>query len=239
VHGGDEPYQVDGTGSRFCQGDTLLLVIGGPYLPLTWTNGGVTLPNETNDTLIVTTNGSYSATVAMGVCPEVTMGVGVDVAVTFTANAQAVIVEDDGQLCAQPLGISYTWYLDDEELTGATTPCITPVGAGAYTVLVDQSGPCEMPSAPFIATGVEEPEASFFSVWPVPANDRVSISWPMGSTPRGAWQVLDMTGRTVRQGRFTDVGRLDLDVRALTIGRYVFTAVVDDALRRVPLEVLH
>ncbi len=57
---------------RFCDGDTAILVGAAPPLGEThqyqWFNGGSPLTNEINDTLIVTTSGSYSVRVTLGLC---------------------------------------------------------------------------------------------------------------------------------------------------------------------------
>ncbi|MBL7952491.1 MAG: hypothetical protein JNM62_12325 [Flavobacteriales bacterium] len=239
ISGGDEPYQVDGTGSYFCQGDTSLLVIGGPYVLVNWTNNDVPIPNESDDTLRVTSSGAYSAIVALGVCQDVHMGVGVQVPISFTASEQAGIVQDGDLLCAQPEGLAYTWYLNGVELPDATAACIAPEAEGSYTVLVDQNGPCEIPSEPFLATGMGDRYDTHFTVYPIPAADEVSIQWSSGVPLQGSWCLLDASGRIVRQGKLTGSTTLRMEVATLAQGHYVFCATENHGnLHRLPLQVL-
>jgi len=59
---------------RFCSGDTAILV--GPAPPFgethqyQWFQGGTPIPGATNDTLIVTTSGSYAVRVTLGLCDK-------------------------------------------------------------------------------------------------------------------------------------------------------------------------
>jgi hypothetical protein len=164
------------------------------------------------------------------------MGVGVEVPVIFNPPMMPEIVDLDGQLCPYPTGDSTQWYLDGEPFS--TETCIQPDGAGIYTVFVDYGAPCQVVSEPFVITGVRGQAARSFAVRPVPAADGVRISWPTGLTPRGTWQLLDMTGRTVRTGGFSGVNALDLDVSALAPGRYWFIARNDEGWRPVPIAVV-
>lgn len=76
---------TEGLQDTLCAGeDTLLLIIGQPYTEnIQWTKGGVPLPNETNDTLVVTTSGVYSVSGAPAICPDYNQSLGLQLTYNF------------------------------------------------------------------------------------------------------------------------------------------------------------
>ncbi len=65
-------YTLGGNGELIlCQGDTILLICGLPYIAnLQWFDNGIPIPGANNDTLFVTSNGSYTFSGAPAVCPN-------------------------------------------------------------------------------------------------------------------------------------------------------------------------
>lgn len=237
ISGGDPPYAFGDNGEAMqCVGDTVQFDLGGAEANITWYYNGDVIPGETTTTLIVTTTGNYTATGAPGVCPNYIMNVGVEVPVIFTPPTQPEIVQNGNTLCPFPTGNTTQWYLDGAELS--TEECIELEASGAYTVFVDYGDPCQAASAPFVITGVQDAAAPAFSVRPVPAADMVRIAWPSGLAPRGTWQLLDMTGRTVRTGGFSGMNALDVDVRSLAPGKYWFSALDARGWKPVPVAVV-
>jgi hypothetical protein len=76
---------TEGLQDTLCAGeDTLFLIMGMPYdTDIQWTKGGVPLPNETNDTLVVTTSGVYSVSGAPSTCPDYNQSLGLQLTYTF------------------------------------------------------------------------------------------------------------------------------------------------------------
>lgn len=222
ISGGDEPYLLDETGAHFCQGDTLLLEMGMPYSEnIVWYVNGDPIPGGTGTVLEVTTDGLYTASGAPAACPEFIQNVGVEVGADFAPVHRPEIVQTGNELCASPAGLMFQWYLNGEEY--ASTPCIEAV-SGTITVFVNYEQPCQVLSEPFIVSDVDESTTPAFTVAPVPAAEAVRINWPATATPKGAWQLLDMTGRTVRTGGFAGIRTVGIDVRSLAPGKYWFTA---------------
>lgn len=236
IHGGDEPY---GTGSEgesfFCDGDTLLLVMGSPYTEhIQWTDGGVDIPDATNDTLVVTTSGSWSARGAPGVCPNWVQGIGPEIETNFTETTQPEIVQVGDQLCPVPEGETVQWYVNGSPVV-TTGQCIDANVPGAYVVNVTYTTPCSIPSEPFLITTVKEVAPAAWSAYPMPANDHMFISGT-GSSAGAGWMLMDATGRSVRTGSLSGKWPLRLDVSGLSPGRYWFVVPGE---RSLAIPVMH
>jgi len=65
-------YQIGGSGELIlCIGDTIFLIVGGPYdTNIQWFDNGNPIAGANNDTLIVTTAGSYTFQGAPQICPN-------------------------------------------------------------------------------------------------------------------------------------------------------------------------
>jgi len=236
ISGGDEYYAIDGNGrAYYCDGDTVLLVMGLPYSEnIQWTNAGVDLSGATNDTLMVITAGAWSASGAPGVCPGWVQPVGVEVPTTFTETTQPQIVQVGDQLCPVPEGEAVQWYVNDAPLI-TTGPCIDVNVQGTYVVNVTYSTPCSVPSEPFLITTVKEEVTPTWSAYPIPANDHVFISGT-GMKEGATWTIMDVTGRSVLGGSRSGKLPLRLDVSGLSPGRYWFTVSGE---RSLAIPVMH
>ncbi|MBP8823523.1 MAG: hypothetical protein KBH07_07755 [Flavobacteriales bacterium] len=225
IHGGDEPYAYGPFGEPyFCEGDILTLTLGQPYTEnIVWTNNGVPIPGETSPVLTITTPGSYSASGAPGVCPDMISYVGVEVPVTFTPNTQPLIVDGgSGQLCASPVGGATQWYSAGVPVD--TGSCISPTTAGPYTVFVDYGQPCQTISEPWIGTGISTPVMDRPVARPNPASGQLAVIWPQGMARGGEWILLDQLGRPAMTGTVPATGPLTLNVRGLAEGHYLLAS---------------
>jgi hypothetical protein len=221
IHAGD-PSTPDSMGNPTnCVGDTVLLIMGSPNTAnIQWTRNGTPIQGATDDTLVVTTTGSYSASSAPFMCPNFIMQLGVSIDITFIAPSQPIISQNGMQLCADPPGQAYQWYLDGVALPFGTIPCINLLGPGLYTVSVDYGGPCTNLSDPFVINSLAEPQGEqALQLFPNPTRGAVRIS--RGDEPlTGNWGLVDLQGREVLAGRFRGFGDEWIDVSALPAGRY-------------------
>lgn len=233
---GDTPFGSGNEGEAlFCDGDTLLLVMGLPYSEdIQWTDGGVDISGATNDTLVVTTTGYWSASGAPEVCPDWVQFVGVEVPSIFTETTQPEIVLVGDQLCPVPEGDAVQWYVNGAPVV-TSGQCIDANVQGTYVVDVTYSTPCSVPSDPFLVTSVKEVAALVWSAYPSPANDHVSIIGAIAGTGSG-WTLMDATGRAVRTGSLSGKWPLRLDVSGLAPGRYWFTVPGE---RSLAIPVMH
>lgn len=67
------------------------------------------------------------------------------------------------------------------------------------------------------ATGITEQHIAPLDVFPVPCTDRLNVV----ATAAAPWRILDMQGRAVAQGRFTQAGTSTVDTEALCPGAYL------------------
>lgn len=223
MHGGDDPIGVGPNGEAlYCEGDTMLLELSSPYTEnIQWTNNGMPIPapEGTSQILVVTGSGSYTVSGAPNVCPNFIMGIGVEVAASFTPPMQPDIVAGDDQICVYPLGNSTQWYLAGVPV--GTTDCIDVTSAGPYTAFVDYGTNCQVISAPYFSTGIQGHHMEAPTVSPNPAASAVSVNWPARALPQGTWMLLDMTGRVLLSGVVPQSGNTNVDVSTLAEGSYV------------------
>jgi hypothetical protein len=217
IHAGDEPRFIDGNGvAHHCDGDTALFIFSYPN-NVQWFNNGTPIAGATDDTLVVTSTGNYTAVGAPDSCPNFIQPLGLEIPVDFAPTVQPTILVLDDQLCASPFGDDHQWFLNGTPLPG-NTACIADQGPGAYTVDVTYQVGCSRLSEPFIITGVEEASALHPYRFPVPANDVLHVQWQPGV---GAvdWNLVDGLGRVLRSGR-SDQAALAIDVALLPTGTY-------------------
>ena len=218
IHGGDEPNNIGFEGEMFfCEGDTALLVMGQPYTTtIQWTLDGMPIPGATNDTLVVTSNGYYSASGAPEVCPGYIQPLGLELGMFFLPPTTGEIVEVDGQLCIYPTGAqTVQWYLNGAPIVAGE--CFTPTITGIYTVATSYEGACGPGmSAPYdFFLGITDHGAPFeLLARPNPASSECSIAAPRPL--QGPWYLMDAAGRHVASGRFTGctactLGRVDVE----------------------------
>lgn len=216
---GAEPLYFSQNGPVYCELDTVLLVMMPPFnTNVQWLNNGQPLPGATDDTLVVTTPGNFTANGEPAVCPGFVQNPGVEVGILFTAPTQPVIMMGDASMCVTPEGVAYQWYLNGAPIAG-DTPCILGGVAGAYTVAVTYDPDCSIPSEPFVITGVDElaTAGNVVTLIPVPASDRLTMSSTKGI---GIWVLLDATGRIVLRGDGLGARSSMVDVSTLDIGNY-------------------
>ncbi len=125
--------------TTLCPGGNVTLTAN-PGLSYLWSTGATT--NSIN----VTTAGNYTVSVSNGpACSAVSAPVAVTVGMataTITPQASTTICPGTSVVLSANVGASYLWS------TGATTQNISASAAGAYTVVVTQTGGCSATSAP-------------------------------------------------------------------------------------------
>ena len=235
INEGDQPNATGDDGEQiFCVGDDPLLVLGSPYdTNVQWFNFGSPIPGANDTVLAVTSNGSYSVEGAPAVCPDFVLNAGVSITMDFHAIVQPVVVGSGILLCPDSEGVSAQWFYNGQPFFGGIGQCCIPIFAGDYTVFVDYGDSCSVLSQPFILVGLDEYDRTELFAAPVPASNRVTVSWNAGkSIPN--WRLLDITGREVLSGAQAR-SPLDLELGHLEVGRYWFRST---GSRTIPLEVV-
>ena len=157
IHEGDQGW-FDGQYTHLCEGDTLILILGQPYeVNIQWYNGFNPIPGATDDSLLITTSGSYTVEGAPAVCPNYIAQLGLFVDVIVHQPIMPVITISNDTLYANPSNAtSYQWFLNAGVIPGATNQWYFPTVAGTYTVSIVDSNQCSAMSDPFLATGISE-----------------------------------------------------------------------------------
>lgn len=139
-------------------------------------------------------------------------------------------------LCGDAASVSSTvlepytivqWYKDGEPIEGATQTTYVAVGPGDYYVV---ASPAECPdftetlpsftlaNDPDCTTGIQNPDAAVFTLYPNPANATLNIS--LANTTAESYTITDVTGKTLMGGTFTGTEQA-IDIQALAAGSYI------------------
>ncbi|MGQ9863460.1 MAG: PKD domain-containing protein [Bacteroidia bacterium] len=134
-----------GPDRTLCAGtnNTITLYSGYPGATHTWTQNGQVIPTPpTQDSLVVSTSGTYGVTVQL----PGSNCIGQDFVVVRLDTQITVNLGPDAYYCAtdpiQPLvaptvaGATYVWYKNGITIPGASGPTYTPSGSGTYVVYV-------------------------------------------------------------------------------------------------------
>lgn len=223
---GDEPIAIGPFGEpTYCEGAFVQFTLGTPYTEnIQWTLNGTPIPGANDQSLVVTTPGSYSVSGAPAECPNAITNLGLTLDVGFTPPTQPVIQAVDGVLCAVPEGLFHQWYLGGSAIIGANDVCYTTAQSGAYTVFADYGNNCQVISEPYLSTGMVAANERTWTLTPNPSSGLITVQWN-GALPNGTyWSVTDRTGRGVRSGFMPSSGSLRIDLSDLPTGTYLFQA---------------
>ena len=202
-------FTIDANGNTIlCNNDTLLLIMHSMSNPQ-WYKNGVAMPNETNDTLIVTTAGSYTA-FGTDFCGMPT-SLGVEIPVIEANTPVPTLSRTDHSVfivfATNPGNYEhFDWYVGEtpeslQAIIGIDNDSLTYEGMpnSAYFELIatDQYGCSESSSAEFFEfEGIEEVYGGKIRVYPNPATNFVQIE-NSGSQQIKALNVIDNMGRVV------------------------------------------
>lgn len=141
----------------------------------------------------------------------------------FPEPTTPVITDAGGILNSTPAD-AYQWYLNGEEIPGATWPQYTPTENGDYTVVITAPSGCTAESDIYtlLNTGVNGNEASAFRLWPNPARGSMFVT--VGGDQALTYAIFDAAGRSARRGALRANGTSVIDIDELPPGAYTFQA---------------
>ena len=116
---------------------------------------------------------------------------------------------------------SYQWFLNTQEITGATTKTFTPTESGSYTVETGDNNGCKALSAAHIVeiTSVEFEEAGQFSVYPNPVSNNLRVKGLQGMC---SIRIYNNTGRLIGNDLLSgENGEIIINVNDLEKGFYL------------------
>ncbi|MDH4058819.1 MAG: T9SS type A sorting domain-containing protein, partial [Cyclobacteriaceae bacterium] len=126
-------------------------------------------------------------------------------------------------LTASATGATYQWINcnGNIDIAGQTGKSFTPEESGSYAVRVTVNG-CTSTSScvDVVIVGLQEHLSELISLYPNPANSRVTIELPVPST-NITIDITDASGRSSIR-KFYDYGKvIELDTRELSPGMYI------------------
>lgn len=223
---------VDSTQLTFCANDSVLLIAQPPYnTGFQWYLDSVLITGADDDTLQITSAGSYTMSAQQDACPGVQSSMSYAWDIILEPVLQATISFNGTELCANPAGQSYQWAINGIPVLNGTSQCI-PASflGGSYTVFVDYGSPCQLESEPFVVQVVDELVAGDLMVYPNPASTDLWMSRGDGR-PIGQWRLLDAVGRQVLAGAGLTATH-HVDVGGFAPGHYT---LITDARAVVPV----
>lgn len=130
-----------------------------------------------------------------------------------------VMVSGDSLLA--PLGYSYQWLINSQEIIGATNQYLLPIETGAYSVKVTDSNGCYNTSQEYQYVGIESKDEVLFNIYPNPAQTFVYISF-LDEAIGDEMRLIDLSGRLIQSERIigNKHGQYILDVSNLPNGVY-------------------
>lgn len=153
------------------------------------------------------------------------------------------ITETDGVLTATSAN-TYQWYRNGVAVSGATLQSFTPTTGGNYHVVVSFGAPCSLRSEVLtvVVTGLSEATAGGYRLFPVPAQEAVTVERSKEETGRREVWVLDAPGRVVHRSVLAqDQWRTTISLTGLADGLYQVRILdpVSGQARTLPLVVGH
>ncbi len=111
---------------------------------------------------------------------------------------EPIITKDGDQLICSADSVSYQWYHEGEEISGATEKTLPVQGDGLYRVRISDERGCNRTSANFLigTTGVDELDGMMIAAYPNPFTDALTITTPVGATIH----LHDVMGQKIYQG---------------------------------------
>ena len=180
-----------------CVGESVMVGLIGNYNQYTWKLDGNTL--STTDSLEVSAGGVYTVSVTgtNGCSGEAEFTV-VERAVPTLIIQSQVITGLNIQLFVNGNFTSYEWS------NGSTNSSIVVTENGTYSVTVVDEFGCERSASTSVnSVGIEDPVANQVTVYPNPARDNVSFTFPDAWIDNASVTIYDTQGRTVKAFEIT------------------------------------
>lgn len=230
-----EVPQIDTpNGTTMCVGDTLLLrvsnVCSGCFV--LWSDGTV------GADLRVTTPGTYGAVMTGSCGPNNSADIHIqqEVFIPFITTSDSCVVTAPGG------GSNYQWYLDSQEIEGATDSVYTAVATGFYSVHMTGPQGCEGISEPVfincLSGTYEQMYPVFIRVYPNPAQEKIHLKVVLSNPAEHTVHVIAFYGRVIQRhlSKHMDGHSLsvDFDTSDLPAGMYCFLICSD----KTPKDVL-
>lgn len=185
-----------------CESSSLLLYVNtnnnASYI---WKKNGVIVPNQTNDTLLITNAtandaGTYTCDVSSP-CGNITSN---NIVVSINTAPTPTITQSGNTLSTQSF-TTYQWYKETTLLAGANAQTYTATESGNYRVMVTNSNGCSATSTAYNFTfvGLNDIQnlSKQFSAYPNPANQLITIKVTSPVSDEWTVKVYDIAGAEI------------------------------------------
>ncbi len=193
--------------TTFCQGGSVNLIAIHSGAEVQWKRNGVNIDGETDDTLFVTSKGTYtcmtisacdsteSSSISVIVNKNPSASITPGGATTFCAGGSVTLTE------APVAGCSYQWYKGAAPLTGATTTTYVATTTGNYKCRVTKIATGCYKNSNIIAVSVPCRDGEIYNdqeieIYPNPASEIIIITAPFENY---AYAILDLNGNILMQ----------------------------------------
>jgi hypothetical protein len=175
----------------------------------TWTNSNTAIGlaaggngNVPAFTAVNATSAPITGTVT--VTPSLNNGCqGIPSTYDITVNPTPTISQN-GSTLSSSTGISYQWYLNNQQIVGDTNQTITPTQSGNYSVIVGGST-CPSDTIHVINAGISQLDAApFFTVYPNPNEGNFTVSFMVSVKATYTLRLVNALGALVYEETLND-----------------------------------
>ncbi|MEM1217370.1 MAG: choice-of-anchor B family protein [Bacteroidota bacterium] len=222
----DATITVDDT--EACVGETIIMKAIAGFDSYQWSQSDLPIPGEIAPELAVTESGMYSVKISSGFCSVISE----EIEILFI-DPVVPVINFDGMDINSTEAVSYQWFLNGEQIEGATNINYTPSASGAYQVATLDENGCTALSDPIevdlnrvlsLSTGFA------FQLWPNPTSNELEVrGLPNGQD--AMFRVWGSNGQMVMAG---DWQENRIDVSTLQPGLYLLQIFMDGKLGTHP-----
>lgn len=193
-----------------------------------WTKDGANISGATGTSFTPTECGSYAVKASYPNTCQRTSALydfnNINLTVSITANGNVLTASvTDGTL--------YTWFLNENIISGATSSTFEATDAGTYRVRVVKDGcPASSADFSFTPTGVDETLNSRLQLFPNPVNDVLRLEFDH-QLNQAKIQIVNTRGQVFLQTNKLSKGsqfKTDLNVSHLPAGTYILQIILKD-----------
>lgn len=233
----DANAYVDGEISGdVCAGENITIEMNNPddFETFQWNLLGFDIPGATESEYevlgVLDLTSVFVCEVTIAECPDLVIQSS-GVTVNSHSAPLLIITQDGNTLSVADLYEDYQWYLDGEEIDGATESSYDITEDGSYSVTATNEWDCLGTSFDFDAvyTGIGESELIEFNIYPNPAEDLLTIEGLRGKNT--GIEIYNLSGQIVMSKNFVSQAKIQLDLSVLVSGTYLIKLINDQTVR--------
>lgn len=222
MHGGSAELNQNGVWEIACGQDATLELMM-PYTnSIVWYRNGTPLPGENAQVLNITQSGLYTVSGAPELCPDLISFLGLELEYVVLPDPELSIGLSGNQLTASS-GNAWQWYLNGDEIPGATEQVYSAITEGYYQVEASFDANCIVLSDSFqvTTTGIAASIRHNLNLGPNPCNDVLRIEGEK-INQNSCYEIISIDGQLMRKGRLMQNA---INVSSLPSGQYALRII--------------